>query len=130
MPDMPHLGLQGHLGRFINHSCEPNCRTEFWRVAGDELAIGLFADKDIPADSELTFDYNFERYGDKVGRQLALTTVTLSKAWCPGYAHDRNFTAVTACPQWCTAACDPACMSSAGTVSIMAQTADGSSGID
>ena len=58
--------MQGHLGRFINHSCEPNCRTEFWRVAGDELAIGLFAQKDIPAESELTFDYNFERYGDKV----------------------------------------------------------------
>lgn len=31
-----------------------------------ELAIGLFALKDIPAGVELTFDYNFERYGDKV----------------------------------------------------------------
>lgn len=31
-----------------------------------ELAIGLFALQDIPANSELTFDYNFERYGDKV----------------------------------------------------------------
>ncbi len=31
-----------------------------------ELAIGLFATKDIAAGEELTFDYNFERYGDKV----------------------------------------------------------------
>ncbi len=31
-----------------------------------ELAIGLYALKDIPAGVELTFDYNFERYGDKV----------------------------------------------------------------
>ena len=33
-----------------------------------ELAIGLFATKDIAAGEELTFDYNFERYGDKVRR--------------------------------------------------------------
>ena len=33
-----------------------------------ELAIGLFASEDIPAGVELTFDYNFERYGDKVGK--------------------------------------------------------------
>lgn len=32
-----------------------------------ELAIGLFVLKDVPAGQELTFDYNFERYGDKVG---------------------------------------------------------------
>lgn len=56
---------QGALGRFINHSCEPNCETQKWVVRG-ELAIGLFAMQDIPAGVELTFDYNFERYGDKV----------------------------------------------------------------
>ncbi|DBB04664.1 hypothetical protein WJX77_006462 [Trebouxia sp. C0004] len=55
---------KGALGRFINHSCDPNCETQKWLVHG-ELAIGLFATKDIPADTELTFDYNFERYGDK-----------------------------------------------------------------
>ena len=30
-----------------------------------EISIGLFTLKDIPAGTELTFDYNFERYGDK-----------------------------------------------------------------
>ncbi|KAL0033139.1 hypothetical protein WJX79_005261 [Trebouxia sp. C0005] len=55
---------KGALGRFINHSCDPNCETQKWLVHG-ELAIGLFATKDIPANTELTFDYNFERYGDK-----------------------------------------------------------------
>jgi SET domain-containing protein len=60
---------QGHLGRFINHSCDPNCDTEKWIIKG-ELAIGLFAKKDIAAGEELTFDYNFERYGDKVGDTL------------------------------------------------------------
>lgn len=62
---LSRLYIQGALGRFINHSCDPNCETQKWLVHG-ELAIGLFATKDIPADTELTFDYNFERYGDKV----------------------------------------------------------------
>lgn len=57
--------LQGALGRFINHSCEPNCETQKWVVQG-ELAIGLFTQRSVKAGEELTFDYNFERYGDKV----------------------------------------------------------------
>lgn len=56
--------VQGNLGRFINHSCEPNCETQKWVVEG-ELAIGLFALRDIAVGTELTFDYNFERYGDR-----------------------------------------------------------------
>jgi histone-lysine N-methyltransferase SETD2 len=55
---------KGGEGRFINHSCAPNCETQKWVVRG-ELAIGLFALEDVPAGAELTFDYNFERYGDK-----------------------------------------------------------------
>ena len=70
MPERRVLRVQGALGRFINHSCRPNCETQKWMVRG-ELAIGLFASEDIPAGVELTFDYNFERYGDKV---LALPT--------------------------------------------------------
>ncbi len=55
---------KGGVGRFINHSCSPNCETQKWVVQG-EISIGLFTLKDIPAGTELTFDYNFERYGDK-----------------------------------------------------------------
>ena len=60
---------RGGLGRFINHSCEPNCETQKWQVGG-ELSIGLFALRDVPPGGELTFDYNFERYGDKPMRCL------------------------------------------------------------
>ncbi|KAJ4953619.1 hypothetical protein NE237_030451 [Protea cynaroides] len=51
---------KGNLGRFINHSCEPNCRTEKWMVNG-EICIGLFAIRDIKKDEEVTFDYNYVR---------------------------------------------------------------------
>ncbi|GIL59061.1 hypothetical protein Vafri_14018, partial [Volvox africanus] len=64
---------QGNISRFINHSCEPNCETQKWLVRG-ELAIGLFAVRDIPKETELTFDYNFERYGDKPMRCYCRST--------------------------------------------------------
>ncbi|GLJ25256.1 hypothetical protein SUGI_0483490 [Cryptomeria japonica] len=52
--------VKGNLGRFINHSCDPNCRTEKWMVNG-EVCIGLFAIRDIKKGEELTFDYNYVR---------------------------------------------------------------------
>ena len=55
---------RGNLSRFLNHSCEPNIKTEKWTVDG-ELCIGLFALRDIQAGEELTFDYQFQRDGEK-----------------------------------------------------------------
>ncbi|KAF9687177.1 hypothetical protein SADUNF_Sadunf02G0066600 [Salix dunnii] len=52
--------VKGNLGRFINHSCDPNCRTEKWVVNG-EICIGLFALRDIKKGEEVTFDYNYVR---------------------------------------------------------------------
>ncbi|XP_039062638.1 histone-lysine N-methyltransferase ASHH2-like isoform X1 [Hibiscus syriacus] len=52
--------VKGNLGRFINHSCDPNCRTEKWMVNG-EICIGLFALRDIKKGEEVTFDYNYVR---------------------------------------------------------------------
>ncbi|CAI9786607.1 unnamed protein product [Fraxinus pennsylvanica] len=51
---------KGNLGRFINHSCDPNCRTEKWMVDG-EVCVGLFALRDIKKGEEVTFDYNYVR---------------------------------------------------------------------
>ncbi|OVA03854.1 SET domain [Macleaya cordata] len=51
---------KGNLGRFINHSCDPNCRTEKWMVNG-EVCIGLFALRDLKKGEEVTFDYNYVR---------------------------------------------------------------------
>ncbi|GFP89855.1 histone-lysine n-methyltransferase ashh2 [Phtheirospermum japonicum] len=51
---------KGNLGRFINHSCEPNCRTEKWMVNG-EVCVGLFSLREIKKGEEVTFDYNYVR---------------------------------------------------------------------
>ncbi|XP_046335260.2 histone-lysine N-methyltransferase NSD2-like isoform X2 [Haliotis rufescens] len=54
---------KGNLSRFMNHSCSPNCETQKWTVNGD-IRVGLFALKDVPAGSELTFNYNLDCLGN------------------------------------------------------------------
>jgi histone-lysine N-methyltransferase NSD2 len=56
-------GPKGNYARFINHSCDPNCETVKWTVNGD-TRIGIFALEDIPANTELTFNYQFEAFGE------------------------------------------------------------------
>lgn len=53
---------KGSLGRFCNHSCNPNCYVEKW-VVGEKLKMGIFAKRRIVAGEELTFNYNVDRYG-------------------------------------------------------------------
>ncbi|KAI1981086.1 hypothetical protein LOZ55_000972 [Ophidiomyces ophidiicola] len=56
---------RGSIARFINHSCEPNCRMEKWTVAG-KPRMALFAGEDgIVTGEELTYDYNFDPYSQK-----------------------------------------------------------------
>ncbi|KAK2873531.1 hypothetical protein FQN49_002289 [Arthroderma sp. PD_2] len=49
----------GSITRFINHSCNPNCR--IFSVTQDDdkhiYQLAFFAIRDIPAGTELTFDY-------------------------------------------------------------------------
>lgn len=53
---------KGNLGRFCNHSCNPNCYVDKW-VVGDKLRMGIFAERKINAGEELVFNYNVDRYG-------------------------------------------------------------------
>lgn len=53
---------KGNLGRFCNHSCNPNCYVDKW-VVGDKLRMGIFALRKIVAGEELVFNYNVDRYG-------------------------------------------------------------------
>lgn len=53
---------RGNLGRFCNHSCNPNCYVDKW-VVGNKLRMGIFAERRIKAGEELVFNYNVDRYG-------------------------------------------------------------------
>ncbi|OCK75106.1 hypothetical protein K432DRAFT_309292 [Lepidopterella palustris CBS 459.81] len=56
---------RGSIARFVNHSCEPNCRMIKWTVAG-EPRMALFAgDWGIMTGEELTYDYNFDPFSAK-----------------------------------------------------------------
>lgn len=47
----------GNIGRYLNHSCEPNCIIIPIRVNNPIPKLCLFASKKIACQSELTFDY-------------------------------------------------------------------------
>ena len=53
---------RGNLGRFCNHSCNPNCYVDKW-VVNDKLRMGIFAERYVKAGEELVFNYNVDRYG-------------------------------------------------------------------
>ncbi|OAV87654.1 hypothetical protein PTTG_08628 [Puccinia triticina 1-1 BBBD Race 1] len=53
---------KGGFGRFLNHSCNPNCYIGKW-VVGRQLRMGIFTKRDVKGGEELTFNYNVDRYG-------------------------------------------------------------------
>ncbi|XP_043711311.1 histone-lysine N-methyltransferase ASHR3 [Telopea speciosissima] len=57
--------FKGNAARFLNHSCDPNCKLEKWQVDG-ETRVGVFADQLIKVGEPLTYDYRFVHFGPKV----------------------------------------------------------------
>jgi len=55
-------------GRFVNHSCEPNCEMQKWSVNG-VYRVGLFALRDIEAKEELSYDYNFDSFNQETQQE-------------------------------------------------------------
>eukprot|EP00939_MAST-03C_sp_MAST-3C-sp1_P000834 g834.t1 len=56
---------KGSLARFINHSCDPNCRTQIVTENGQKK-IFIYAKRDIAIDEELAYDYKFSIEEDKI----------------------------------------------------------------
>lgn len=46
----------GNESRFINHSCNPNCRAEGWTIGGSRR-VAIFAIKTITPGDQVTYDY-------------------------------------------------------------------------
>ncbi|XP_066246011.1 histone-lysine N-methyltransferase ash1 isoform X2 [Euwallacea similis] len=57
----------GSYGRFVNHSCQPNCEMQKWSVNG-QLRMALFALRDIESYEELSYDYNFSLFNPAEGQ--------------------------------------------------------------
>lgn len=49
----------GNIGRYINHSCNPNCFIVPVRVNINVPKLCIFTIKDVDVDEELTFDYGY-----------------------------------------------------------------------
>ncbi|MCL7033204.1 hypothetical protein MKW94_004180 [Papaver nudicaule] len=57
--------FKGNVSRFLNHSCDPNCKLEKWQVDG-EIRVGVFAAQSINVGEPLTYDYRFVHFGTMV----------------------------------------------------------------
>lgn len=71
------LVIDGHRmgsdGRFVNHSCEPNCEMQKWSVNGLSR-MALFAARYIKVGEELTYDYNFSLFNPSEGQLCRCNT--------------------------------------------------------
>lgn len=45
-------------GRFVNHSCQPNCQLEIWKVDGKSCPALFAGARGVGAGEEVTFDYS------------------------------------------------------------------------
>jgi len=57
-------GQRGNAARWINHSCEPNCKTE----EDEEGRVFIYAKRDIREGEELAYDYRL-RFDGKVTKK-------------------------------------------------------------
>lgn len=52
--------IYGNIGRYINHSCDANCNLYIFRINNTMPVLGVFANQDIPLNTEITYDYGSE----------------------------------------------------------------------
>lgn len=73
----------GNVGRFLNHSCQPNLFMVPVRVHSLVPRLALFAERDIDVHEELTFDYS-GCFGNKVAveKKMPVHTVPGAEASC------------------------------------------------
>ena len=56
---------EANLSRFINHSCDPNCKIVSVNVRG-HMRVGIYSLRDLAPGEFLSYDYHFDtKHGDK-----------------------------------------------------------------
>lgn len=74
----------GNIGRYINHSCEPNCLVVPVRVDNPIPKLAIFACSDIEVGNEITFDYGPHGLtSTNSNRKKCLCGMKLCRQWLP-----------------------------------------------
>lgn len=73
----------GNIGRYINHSCEPNCALYPIRVNNITPKLCIFAITDIAKFTEITFDYGFDESDSVADRVACLCNSPCCKKYLP-----------------------------------------------
>jgi uncharacterized protein len=69
----------GNDARFINHSCDPNCRTRI-----EDGRVHIYANRHIAAGEELSFDYAYVREPHHTPEMIAAHPCHCRSANCRG----------------------------------------------
>ena len=79
---------KGNIGRFINHSCEPNLSVVPVRIRNSIPHLCLFASRDISEATEVTYDYG---HGSAVSdSENSGTVCRCGAAMCKGFLPGDN----------------------------------------
>ncbi|KAF8218270.1 hypothetical protein K438DRAFT_2039046 [Mycena galopus ATCC 62051] len=92
----------GNFTRFLNHSCDPNCKVTPCYIDEPDLTkslITLFASRDIPAGDELCFAYGGDPdIDDPENEAKAIGSMTKNKCYC-GATNCRGMDSMSSCSQ-------------------------------
>ena len=90
--------FKGHVGRFVNHCCDPNCEVQKWNVQGKECMAIFTKKKLIAAGEELSFDYKMDRFAHL---DCPIVACHCGAANCRGMMAKGERAIFRFRPQWC-----------------------------
>lgn len=81
----------GNIGRYINHSCDPNCCVVPVRCDTLIPKLAIFACKDIQPNEEITFLYGADLSKHSVQTRISVIKCCCNAAKCQGYLPFNDF---------------------------------------
>lgn len=75
----------GNIGRYINHSCEPNCQIMPVRCGSPLPKLAIFACQDILPDEEVNFHYGSNENKSDLKTETELTKCLCKSKNCTGF---------------------------------------------
>ncbi|KAL1510016.1 hypothetical protein ABEB36_004674 [Hypothenemus hampei] len=76
----------GNIGRYVNHSCDPNCVMMITRINDNIPVLALFACRNIAVNEELSYDYGIINKNEQSDEDTSLSTKCLcGSETCSGF---------------------------------------------